>query len=47
MGRILGIDYGNKRIGLAVTDPLQMFASPLTTVKPVEFDSYIDDYLRT
>jgi putative Holliday junction resolvase len=47
MGRIVGIDYGNKRIGLAVTDPLQMFASPLATVKPVEFDSYIDDYLRT
>jgi len=47
MGRILGIDYGNKRIGLAVTDPLQMFASPLLTVKPAEFDIYIDDYLRS
>ena len=29
MGRIIGIDYGTKRIGLAVTDPLQIFASPL------------------
>ncbi len=47
MGRILGIDYGNKRIGLAVTDPLQMFASPLITVGPSEFERYIDDYLRT
>ncbi|MDX9930606.1 MAG: Holliday junction resolvase RuvX, partial [Bacteroidales bacterium] len=28
MGRIVGIDYGRKRTGLAVTDPLQMFASP-------------------
>ncbi len=33
MGRIIGIDYGTKRIGLAVTDPLQIFASPLETVK--------------
>ena len=29
MGRILAIDYGTKRIGLAITDPLQIFASPL------------------
>ncbi len=35
MGRILGIDYGKKRIGLAVTDDLQMIASPL--------DVYIND----
>jgi len=47
MGRILGIDYGSKRIGLAVTDPLQIFASPLITVNPVEFDNYIKDYLKT
>jgi len=47
MGRILGIDYGNKRIGLAVTDPLRMFASPLSTVKPQEFDSFIENYLKT
>jgi putative Holliday junction resolvase len=47
MGRILGIDYGNKRIGLAVTDPLQMFASPLITIGPAEFEKYIDEYLRT
>ena len=47
MGRIIGIDYGNKRIGLAVTDPLQMFASPLTTINPSEFDSYIESYKKT
>jgi putative Holliday junction resolvase len=46
MGRIIGIDYGLKRIGLAVTDPLQMFASPLTTVSPGEFDKFILDYLK-
>ena len=33
MGRIIGIDYGKKRLGLSVTDPLQIFASPLNTDK--------------
>ena len=47
MGRIIGIDYGQKRIGLAVTDPLQIFASPLTTVSPAEFDNFITDYLKS
>jgi putative Holliday junction resolvase len=47
MGRILAIDYGRKRIGLAVTDPMQIFASPLDTVSPKEFDSFIENYLRT
>jgi len=46
MGRIIGIDYGRKRIGLAVTDPLQMFASPLTTIAPAEFDSFMKEYLK-
>ena len=47
MGRILAIDYGTKRIGLAVTDPMQIFASPLITVSPKEFDRFIDEYLKT
>ncbi|TFG88110.1 MAG: Holliday junction resolvase RuvX, partial [Candidatus Atribacteria bacterium] len=47
MGRIIGIDYGNKRIGLAVTDPLQIFASPLTTINPADFDTFVEDYLKT
>jgi putative Holliday junction resolvase len=47
MGRIIGIDYGVKRIGLAVTDPLQIFASPLITVSPAEFDNFINDFLKT
>ena len=46
MGRILAIDYGTKRIGLAVTDPMQIFASPLGTVSPSEFDAFIEDYLK-
>lgn len=47
MGRILAIDYGTKRIGLAVTDPLNIFASPLTTVSPKEFDAFLEEYLKT
>jgi putative holliday junction resolvase len=47
MGRIIGIDYGKKRIGLAVTDPLQIFASPLKTINVQEFDIFIKDYLKT
>lgn len=47
MGRILAIDYGTKRIGLAVTDPMQILASPLITVSPKEFDRFIEDYLKT
>jgi putative Holliday junction resolvase len=47
MGRIIGIDYGVKRIGLAVTDPLQIFASPLMTVMTTEFYKFITGYLET
>jgi putative Holliday junction resolvase len=47
MGRILGIDYGKKRIGLAVTDPLRIIASPLDTVNVNELDAYINKYLKS
>jgi len=47
MGRIIGIDYGTRRIGLAVTDPMQIFASPLITVKTNEFDNYLAEYIKT
>jgi len=47
MGRILGIDYGNKRVGVAVTDPLQIFASPLDTVSTSDIERFIDDYMLT
>lgn len=47
MGRILGIDYGKKRIGLAITDPLQIFASPLNTVSPRDFDNFINEFLMS
>jgi len=47
MGRILGIDYGRKRIGIAITDPLQIFASPLKTVSNNEFDSFLAEYIKS
>lgn len=47
MGRILGIDFGTKRIGLAVTDPLQIFASPLATINPADFNRFITDYMKS
>lgn len=47
MGRILGIDHGRKRIGLAVTDPLKMFASPLTTIRTTDFNNFLKEYLLT
>ena len=46
MGRILAFDYGQKRIGLAVTDPMQIIASPLTTVVPSEIESFLQNYLK-
>ena len=44
MGRILAIDYGNKRVGLAVTDPLCMIASPLETIHSQDLVKYVLAY---
>jgi putative Holliday junction resolvase len=44
MGRILAIDYGRKRAGIAVTDELQIIASGLQTVHVDEIFSFLDDY---
>jgi putative holliday junction resolvase len=44
MGRILAGDYGKKRTGLAVTDPLQLIPGGLTTVASHEVLAYILDY---
>ena len=44
MARILAIDYGKKRTGLAVTDPLQMIASGLQTLPSAEVIRFLQDY---
>lgn len=44
--RILSIDYGKKRTGLAVTDPMQIIAGGLTTVDTKQLLAYIVDYVK-
>ncbi|MBI33990.1 MAG: Holliday junction resolvase RuvX [Flavobacteriales bacterium] len=44
MGRILGLDYGSKRVGIAETDDLKIIASPLTTVHSKDVIKYINEY---
>ena len=46
VGRILAIDYGKKRTGIAVTDALQIIASGLTTVATEELKSFLLDYFE-
>lgn len=46
MGRILAIDYGKKRVGLAVTDPLQIIANKLTTIPSHQIFDYLKDYFQ-
>lgn len=46
MGRILAIDYGTKRIGIAVTDEMQIIASGLTTVSTKDLLSFLDNYFE-
>ncbi len=45
MGRILAIDYGEKRSGLAVTDELQLIASGLTAIDTVDLMNFLSAYL--
>ena len=44
MGRILSIDYGTRRTGLAVTDPLRIIAVALATVETKQLEKYLADY---
>ena len=44
MGRILSIDYGQKRVGIAVTDPLKIIANGLTTVSTGDIFKFLTEY---
>ncbi|UCE92776.1 MAG: Holliday junction resolvase RuvX [Flavobacteriaceae bacterium] len=46
MSRILALDYGEKRIGIAATDELKIIASGLTTVKTSDIFNFLDQYLK-
>ena len=45
MPKLLAIDYGQKRVGIAVTDDLQIIASGLTTVHSKDVIAFLEDYL--
>ena len=44
MGRIVSIDYGKKRTGIAVTDPLKIIATGLTTVETPKLMPFLKEY---
>ena len=44
MGRVIAIDYGTKRTGLAVPDPLRIIANVLDTVETKQLEKYLADY---
>lgn len=46
MPRIIAIDYGSKRVGLAVTDPLKILANGLITVHSKDVIKFLEDYLK-
>ena len=46
MDRIIGIDYGRKRVGVAVSDPLRIFASALDTFPAAKIIDYIKNYAQ-
>lgn len=46
MGRLLAIDYGKKRTGIAVSDPLQIIANGLTTVETSKLMDFLSNYLQ-
>ena len=46
MSKILALDYGEKRIGIAVTDDMQIVASGLTTVPTAEIFTFLKTYLK-
>ncbi|WP_442589677.1 Holliday junction resolvase RuvX [Pedobacter sp. AW31-3R] len=47
MARIIAFDFGTKRIGIAVTDPLQIIATGMDTVHPKDIVDYLKKYLLT
>jgi len=45
LGRLLAIDYGRKRVGIAVTDPMQLIATGLCTIPANEIIAFLKNYL--
>ena len=47
MGRVMAIDYGAKRTGIAVTDPMQIIATGLTTIPSQTIVDFLKEYFKT
>lgn len=47
MARLMAFDYGAKRLGIAVTDTLQLIATGLTTIHPKDIRLFLTEYLKT
>ncbi|RFZ82743.1 Holliday junction resolvase RuvX [Mucilaginibacter terrenus] len=45
--RVMAFDYGTKRIGIAVTDPMQIIATGLDTIHPLKVIDYLKKYMET
>ena len=45
--RVMAFDYGTKRVGIAVTDPMQIIATGLDTIHPLKIIDYLKKYLQT
>ncbi|GAB4289550.1 MAG: Holliday junction resolvase RuvX [Marinilabiliales bacterium] len=46
MGRVIAIDYGTKRTGIAVTDPMKIIAHALDTIDTKDIFNFLNDYLQ-
>jgi putative Holliday junction resolvase len=46
LGRVIALDYGKKRTGIAVTDPLQLIASGLTTIATHDLIPFLEQYVH-
>ncbi len=47
MARIIGIDYGTRRVGIAATDPMQLIASPLETIPNHKVLAFLQKYIES
>ncbi|UKJ09397.1 Holliday junction resolvase RuvX [Solitalea lacus] len=47
MARLMAFDFGTKRLGIAVTDPLQIISTALTTIHPKDVVEFLKNYLLT
>lgn len=47
MARIIGIDYGTRRVGIAATDPMQLIASPLETIPNHKVIAFLQRYIKS